>query len=127
MFRRILLFRKKCTKYQCCRKSLLSSWEEGHVATLQNPKYKWRRGETEGSRYYGNIGLADAPVLQLCCVLQTGASSGEGEARCRFGQYREQEPGAGGWGAAILLMNPGLAAVWRGGEYSVTGYYRSQQ
>ena len=29
----------------------------------------------------------------------------------------EQEPGAGGWGAAILLMNPGLAAVSWGGEY----------
>ena len=27
----------------------------------------------------------------------------------------EQELGAGGWGAAILLMNPGLAAVSRGG------------
>ena len=40
-------------------------------ATLQNPKYKWRLDRTEGSRYYGNIGRADAPVLQFCCVLVT--------------------------------------------------------
>ena len=43
----------------------------GRKATLQNSKYKWRRDRTEGSQYYGNIGQADAPVLQFCCVLVT--------------------------------------------------------
>ena len=79
--------------YQCCRNSLLSSWEEGHVAKSK-VQMEAGRARTEGSRYYGNIGRADALVLQLCCVLQTAASSGEGEARCRFGQYRGA--GAGG-------------------------------
>ena len=55
--------------YQCCRNSLLSSWEEGHVA---KSKVQMEAGHrTEGSRYYGNIGRADALVLQLCCVLVT--------------------------------------------------------
>ena len=60
--------------------------------------------------------LQIAPVL-LCSgdCLYCDRCGGEGEARCRFGQYREQELGTGGWRVAILLMNPGLAAVGQGG------------
>ena len=85
---------------------------------MQNPKYKWRLDRTEGSRYYGNIGRADAPVLQFCCVLVTVCVC------CIVTGVEEKgaglvNKGSRSWGheggVAILLMNPGLAVVGRGG------------
>ena len=88
---------------------------------MQNPKYKWRLDRTEGSRYYGNIGRADAPVLQFFCVLVTVCVccivTGV-EERVRQVQVWSIQ-GSRSWGqeggVAILLMNPGLATVRRGG------------
>ena len=90
---------------------------------MQNPKYKWRLDRTEGSRYYGNIGRADAPVLQFCCVLVTVCvccTVTGVEERVRPGVVQVWSiQGSRSWGqeggVAILLMNPGLAAVRRGG------------
>ena len=82
------------------QKQFIVHWEEGHVAKSK-VQMEAGRARTEGSRYYGNIGQADAPVLQFSsssvlvtvCIV-TGVEVRE--ARCRFGQYREQELGQEG-------------------------------
>ena len=102
-------------------------------ATLQNPKYKWRLDRTEGSRYYGNIGRADAPVLQFCCVLVTVCvccTVTGVEERVRPGVVQVwsiRGAGARDWrvGSCYTFNEPWPGCSVAGRGNTVTGYYRS--
>ena len=116
MFRRIFLFRRNADIV-----TVFCPAEEGHVA---KSKVQMEAGQDRGQPIlwqYWSGRCSSSPVL-LCsgdclCLLYCDRCGGEGEARCGAGLVNtgEQELGTGGWRVAILLMNPGLAAVRRGG------------